>query len=83
MNSGLVEETNDLMKLAADLSTWNQIEKVNIEEYVLDMVLIDYIYLGMEKGEHRDNLIASIKSIEPTFKFTTKSDDFSNVANSC
>lgn len=51
MNSGLVEETNDLMKLADELSSCNQIEKDNIEEYVLDMILIDYIYLGLKTDD--------------------------------
>ena len=50
-----------------------------LDEYVLDMILIDYIFEGMEKGKDRDELMRVVKKISPDACFSRSQVVFKNI----
>lgn len=50
-----------------------------LDEFALDMILIDYIFEGMEKGKDRDELMRVVKEISPEAHFTRNTTAFKNI----
>ncbi|MEK7183184.1 MAG: hypothetical protein AAB776_00970 [Patescibacteria group bacterium] len=50
-----------------------------LDEFALDMILIDYIFEGMEKGKDRDEMMRVVKEISPEAHFTRNTTAFKNI----